>query len=61
VPAIGFDIPEALSIGQLGESHGEILMIETTRLFYIPLSLVALHTTAEGMQWQVIGNLGKTS
>ena len=54
----GFDIAKALQIGQLRECHAEVL-VETTKPFYIPFALVALHTAPECMHRQVVGHLGK--
>jgi len=54
----GFDISKALSVGQLGKGHTEVL-VEAPKAFYIPLALVTLHATPERVHWQVVGYLGK--
>ena len=55
-PQTGFDIPKALPIDQLYESHAEALA-ETPQPFYISLALVALHATPKRMHWKVVRHL----
>jgi len=54
----GFDVAQALSIGQLGERHAQEL-VETREVFDLVLSVVAFDTSAESGQRQVRHHLRK--
>jgi hypothetical protein len=51
-PQAGFDIAQALAIGELSERHAEIL-IEATERFHMPVALVARDAATEAVQWQM--------
>jgi len=52
------DISETLSVGELCESHAEIL-IETTEVPYLVIALVALDAPPKGMKRKIVHHLRK--
>ena len=57
-PEAGFDVPQALSIRQLCESHYAEL-IHAGEIFYAEVALVPLHATLKGFQRHEVHDLGK--
>lgn len=53
-----FDVPETLSVGELCESHAEIL-IETTEVPYLVVASITPNTPSKGMQGKVVHDLRK--
>ena len=54
----GFDIPQTLAIGQLGEDHAQPLL-PTGEVFYLVISSVALNTELKLIPGDAIHQLGK--
>ena len=53
----GFDVAQALAIGQLCEGHAQVL-IETGKALDFVVAAIALDATAEGVKGKVIEHLG---
>jgi len=54
----GFDIPQALAIGQLGEGHTEIL-VETGKLFDLEVAVVTSDTLMKDVERKMLHYLGE--
>ncbi len=52
----GLDIAQALAIGELGESHAQVL-IETGKALHLVMAAVALDTAPEAMKGKVVDQL----
>ncbi len=54
----GFDIPQALAIGQLGEGHTEVLA-EAGKLLDLEVAIVAIDTLMKNVERQMLHYLGE--
>jgi hypothetical protein len=52
------DIPEAFSIGQLGESHAQVL-IQTGEPVNLPVPFVPIYTAAERVHGKMVHHLSE--
>ena len=52
-PQAGFDVPQALAVGQLGKGHAEILF-EAGELLDLEVALVAVDALMENMERKML-------
>jgi len=54
----GFDIAQALAVGQLGEGHS-VELIETSERLDFVVASIALHALPRGVHGQMVDDLGE--
>jgi len=55
-PQTGFDVPQALAVGQLSEGHAEILL-EAGELFDLVVAVVTIDALMENMERKMLHHL----